>query len=261
MREQENNGGRSREPKAARYENGKKSRSIFLFGDFQIFNREGKDVVYQLPPKLRELFLMMITASFEPFTHISNKTITSHLWPGQDDYQAKNNRNVSVNRLRSVLEEVGGIKICCENSHWWVELESDVYCDYERLLTLLSARTLTTAAINELSAIVSRGDFMKEHEYHWFETGRMKLIDSALQKFKEQLQKYVDDPQRRGVVAECILRLDSLSESALRVKIQLLVHNGDHTTARLVFEHFRKEFQRIYGVEYKKSFSEMLSKS
>lgn len=258
MRDQEKNGGRNREPRTARHENGRPINSVYLFGDFQIFSRTGEEMVQRLPPKVQELFLMMLTSSFKPFSYITNKSINSHLWPDLSLEQAKNNRSVSVNKLRSVLEDVDGITICCDKAMWWVELDNQIYCDYQRLLSILSSRNLTHAALSELNMILSRGEFMKEHDYDWFETGRMRITDAALHKLKEHLLKQKEDSPNRALIAESILHLDPLSESALKVKIQFLVRDGEHTLARATFEHFRKEFQRIYGTELKKTFNDML---
>lgn len=258
MRDKQNMSSRNRETKTARKENGKKRNSIFLFGDFQIFNRKGEDVVQHLPPKVQELFLMIMTSSFKPFNHITIKAINSHLWPDHSPEQAKNNRSVSVNKLRSVLDEVDGIKICCDNKVWWIELEENLYCDYHRFLAVLSAKTLTLSLVQQLNQILKRGKFMKEHDYHWFENDRMKLCDGALQKLKEHLHRQNEESEIHRLIAESILHLDPLSESALRVKIHSLIKYDEHTAARATFDHFKKEYQYIYGVEYKKTFSEML---
>lgn len=260
MKDQENNGGKGREIKNGKNHSHSLKNSVYLFGDFQIFNRKGEDIAPHLYPKVRELFLLMLTSSFKPFHFINVRTMNDFLWPDQDLRGAKNNRGVTVSRLRANLEEVDGIKICCDNLQWWVELQPECYCDYERFLTIIYAKTITSQTLHEMIRILARGSFMKGHDYEWFESSRIKITDEALAKLKEQLNKHHEDAATRMLIAESILHLDHMNESAVKVKLQSLAEAGEHTAAHTAFEHFRREYKRMYGSEPKQNFSEMLNK-
>ena len=66
---------------------------------------------------------------------IGNKLIQL-LWYDKTEESAKNNRNVYMSKLRSLLDKVGDIKILNQNGFWSIQFENGTICDYLEALHL-----------------------------------------------------------------------------------------------------------------------------
>ena len=65
--------------------------AVFVFGDFTVFDKNGKDISYRFSPKLRSLFALILFHSIEN-EGISTDMLTAELWSNKDTNSAKNIR-------------------------------------------------------------------------------------------------------------------------------------------------------------------------
>ena len=234
-----------------------KPNSIFLFGEFTIFNRHGLNIAYKLAPKQKQLFLYLLIKSLSPQRGIHTKSLTLHMWPELEINQARNNRSVSINKLRSVLSELDGVNLTVDNQHWFMDLKDDVYCDYLDFLLLLHSENHTDQSFSKIKSILRRGELMNSIGNEWFETERIRLVDDFVERFKKILFHNHYDHDIHLQLADCILLLDPLNEQMLKVKVQTAKLLGNHSMAQHTFELFRKEYLALYGEEYPKTIRDL----
>ena len=105
-------------------------KSISLLGAFNVKDREGKDITNQFPPVLKTIIISVILSNVDDGGGVNSNVIDDLLWSDKDKKSARNNRNVSINRLNNVLEHVGDIRIYSDGNFWKIEVNDDTFVDY-----------------------------------------------------------------------------------------------------------------------------------
>lgn len=85
--------------------------SIVLIGGFSVHDKDGNDITASITPKLKELLLLMIFASKKYDRGISVGRVTEVMWYDKEGSSVRNNRNVTVRKLRIILESIGDIEL------------------------------------------------------------------------------------------------------------------------------------------------------
>ncbi|MBX3008326.1 MAG: hypothetical protein KF816_09900 [Melioribacteraceae bacterium] len=230
--------------------------SIFLFGDFQLFNRNGKEITKEFSPKLKQIFLLLLMRSYNGTSNgISIEVLSTYLWPELDSEQTKNNRNVSLSKLRSIISQLDTIEIINEKNTLKLTLSDNVYCDFLEFLKAMNSLDFIPF-LSFIKEILSRGELLQDLSYEWLDGIKVHFIQENISKLKSAALKNNLDNISKLDLADSILLLDSVNEDGLSLKVKTLNENGDHQLAKLTFEHFKKEYKRLYAEDYKKSFSE-----
>src|SRR5258708_2431723 len=81
--------------------------AIYLFGQFQVFDKEGSDITRLFTPLLKELFLIIVLYTIRNGRGISSEGLNEILWHDKPEKDAKNNRSVNLAKLKTVHEKVG----------------------------------------------------------------------------------------------------------------------------------------------------------
>lgn len=143
--------------------------AIYLLGNFQVFDKKGKDITYLFSSKIKQLFLLILVNT------ITGKLVTSSyiygiLWPEKDYSCAKNIKGVTLNKLRKILNEIDGIELCYDNNQYYLKMPEIVFCDYRELVFLLKNRssevlnTWNDRNIEYFIKLMSRGKFLQSEE-------------------------------------------------------------------------------------------------
>lgn len=239
----------------------KRDRSaIFLFKQFEVLDKEGKDISFRFTPLLKELFLLLLLYSQKNSKGISTGLLKDILWFDKEQQSANNNRAVNIGKLKGILDTVGGYEIISNPHNIRIEFKDDIYCDYIRIISLLSHESLNKEQILELVAIVWRGAFLPESNYEWLDPFKAevsdKLIDNLLNLAK--LPNIMGDNKLLVQIADTIFNLDSLNENALAIKCIALTNMGKRSMANISYNRFVKDYESMYGTPYVVSFSEMM---
>jgi len=236
--------------------------AIFLFRQFEVLDKDGKDISSRFTPLLKELFLLLLLYSQKDSKGMSTGLLKDILWFDKEQQSANNNRAVNIGKLKTILDTVGGFEIISNPYNIRIELKEDIYCDYIKVLALLHNESLNKDQIMELVAIVARGAFLPESNYEWLDPFKAeisdKLIDNLLNLTK--LPNIADDDKLLVQIADTIFNLDSLNENALAIKCTALVHMGKRSIANITYSRFVKDYETLYGVPYSLRFSEIISK-
>lgn len=243
---------------------GIQKQSILLFGGFQVIDRDSNKITGDFTPTLKQLFLLILLYTLKDGKGISSVKLREILWFDKSNESAKNNRGVSLSKLRGIFEKIGPISIGCMNSYWTVEFGEDIYCDYYEALILMKriAHQAEHKDINRLVSIASAGELLPNLETEWVDSFKAdfsnKLIDLLLSLI-EQSSRYNLTPSMMIHIADAIFAHDSLNEDALKIKCTLLVEMGKNGLAQKAYTAFTKEYQSLFGVDFKYSFEQIIS--
>jgi len=236
--------------------------AIYLFGPFQVFDKEGRDITRQFTPLLKELFLIIVTYTFRNGRGISSEGLNEILWHDKSEKDAKNNRSVNLAKLKAILEKVGNIVINKESGYWQFQTpEEDLYVDYKKYVALLQGTPdATQADIRPLVNIIKRGSFLSQTEYNWLDDIKSEVSNAVIDRCQGFMRAHpVNDTEFIIEIANCIFCFDPLNEDALTYKCKSFIALRRHTLANNTYLKFVKEYKDIYGSDFGKSFQEIIA--
>lgn len=94
---------------------------ISFLGQFCATNRESIDISNEFTPRIIQLLFIITVWPLIKGRNIKSHEISDTLWPDEEERKKKNNRNANIKRLRSVLSELGDVKLLFENNNWRIE--------------------------------------------------------------------------------------------------------------------------------------------
>jgi len=238
--------------------------SILLFGGFQVMDKKSNKITGDFTPTLKQLFLLILLYTLKDGKGISSVKLREILWFDKTKESAKNNRGVSLSKLRSIFEKIGHVHIGCVNSYWTVEFGDDIYCDYYEALILIKrlSKSAEHKDINRLVSIVSAGELLPNVETEWvdsFKADFSNRLTDLLLNLIDHASEYNLTPSMMVNIADAVFVHDSLNEDALKIKCTLLVEMGKNGLAQKTYMSFIKEYQSLFGTEFKYSFEQIIS--
>ena len=244
-----------------------KSQAVYLFGGFQVFNKDGEDITKDFTPMLRQLFILLLLNTLKNGKGISSVKLKDLLWYDKSEESAKNNRGVFINKLRQLFEHIGHLQVKNLDLYWKIELGDDIYCDYEKVLSLMghisaNIRTVPQDDIQSLLAIVSKGELLPNIQMEWIDSFKSdfsnNLTDLLLDAYSQSIIR--KSPQICINLADAIFIHDSLNEDALSIKCQNLVQMGKYGLAQKAYNIFAKEYKTLFNSAFPHSFEEIINR-
>ncbi len=237
--------------------------SIFFMGGFQIFNRKGQNITTAFSPTLKQLFLFIFLHTIKNSKGVSSIKLDEFLWYDKSGESARNNRNVNISKLRSILDEVEGIEIVNENLYWKVNIEEPLFCDYIEISNLLSkskSNSLTKDEINQLIALLSIGEILPAIQTEWIDGFKSQFVNETIDELTSlfNVKDVSDDFSLRYHLAECILVADPLNDEAFAMKCSVLYHLGKKGMAKNMYDSFCREYKHVLGIDYAISFNDTI---
>ena len=236
------------------------SNSIYLFGNFRVIDKNSKDIAKEFSPKIKQLFIILLMKSYNGSSSgISTDALTTYLWPEASNESAKNNRNVSLNKLRSILSKLDTVEIKVDHNIFELSISENIYCDYVFYQSIMNRNGDLINRVAKVKEILSRGELLNGEGYDWVDGQKAHIIEDSISKLKKILLSGSTDPESRIDIADSLLLLDSVNEFGLSEKIKALVEIGHHSQAKITFDLYAKEYHRLYAEKYQKSFSDFLN--
>jgi DNA-binding SARP family transcriptional activator len=239
--------------------------SILFFGGFQIFDKDGKDISSKFTMTLKELFVLIVLHSVKFEKGVSATVIQEYLWADKDEVSARNNRNVNVKKLRTLLEKIGGITIENNNSYLKLTMENHIFCDYQEVYKMLTREVKDIAdekdKIEAIVQNVKRGSLLPNLQTSWLDTYKSdisNLIIDTLIEYSQKLDANKDDKLLLEI-ADAVFMYDTINQEALKIKCSVLNKKGKYSLAKTWYDHFVKEYQRLYAEDYPRTFEEVIS--
>jgi two-component SAPR family response regulator len=242
-----------------------KKRAIYLFGGFQVFDREEHDITGDFSTLLKQLFLLILLYTLKDGRGISSTRLHDLLWFNKTEDSAKNNRNVYISKLRQIFEKIGDVRIRNRNSLWTIEFGDNIYCDYYEAIALMESmknRTnRTDRNVRKLLSIVSTGKLLPNLQSEWVDPFKADFSNDMVDLFLELIRQPELDisQQERTNMADSVLIHDTLNEDALKIKCQLLVKAGKNGLAKNAYASFAKEYFASFGTPFKYTFEQILT--
>lgn len=247
---------------ANRYD--RSTKSISLLGFFNVKDAQGNEVTAQFTHILKNILIAIILNSGKNAVGIHSRIINNLIWPDKDEKSVRNNRNVSINRLNTVLEGIGNVHVSNHNNFWKIKTEADVFCDYLAVLEFMAMPKKQILDDREQTArlleLLSFGQLLPFTNVEWLDPYKADYSNFALDfllgiLLKEDMQT---DIAFRLHVSNLIFLFDSLNEEALFVKCRLLYKQGKKSLSKTAYNSFCKEYETLLGEKYLVSFSKII---
>jgi DNA-binding SARP family transcriptional activator len=236
--------------------------SVFLFGNFQIRNKDGIDITKKFSPLILELFLLILLYSFKSNKGISTKKLDEILWPDKDEKSARNNRAVSIAKLKELINELTNCHLTINEGYWQIDLDKGaLYVDYKIVIDLLKEKLpVEKDKIFDLLNIIEEGAFLMNLCYEWLDDFKFQvsnnLIDYLIE-FSTNVE-FNSDPNLLIRIADAVFKFDSANEDAMILKCRSLVVSGKHGFAKQTYTRFANEYKLLYNEVYKNSFDSII---
>lgn len=233
---------------------------LILLGGFQIFSKEKVDFTNRFTPLLKELFLLILLHTYKNDKGISSNKLIEYLWYDKSERSASNNRSVNIAKLRSILDEIGGIALTSKTGYWKIILSDEVQCDYVDLLQITGSKVnLTQQKVLKLIEISHQGTFLGNVSYAWLDDFKSAVSDSIVDTLVECALSCDIQSNAEFIVllSDCIFNFDPINEEALKYKIKAQFLMGRHSSAEKTYQKFVKEYKVLYGEEYSKSYRDI----
>ena len=236
--------------------------AIYLFGDFQAFDRDGTDITKQFSPLIKELFLILLLHNLRWKRGISSEKLRELLWPDKNNESASNNRSVNITKLKALLEHIDDCVISNDTGTWTMIINHHtVYIDYYEYLNLIKEnKTLDQQQIDRLATITQRGNILGNLNYEWLDAFKSETANKVTGTFLNFANSLVlhEQPELIIQIVSYIFNFDQVNEDAMILKCRALVQLGKHSLAKASFENFRQEYKAIYNEEFERSFKTVL---
>lgn len=241
-----------------------KELSINLLGGFQVFDKKATNITYRFSPIVKELFTIMLLNSYNNPSGISSIALRDSLWPDKSAASASNNRGVNVAKLRSILQDLGGVEIIHENSHWKIKFEQGTFCDYTFINNILDHSPVeqlnNKETLIQLLVYLKRGELLPDIETEWLDRFKSEFTTKIVHFLELHLQK--DEIQNQsGIVIEVvntILMFDPFNETAIKNKCRILNKMGERGLALKTYNEFTARYLTVFNEEFKQSFKQLL---
>jgi len=240
----------------------KESSAIYLLGEFEAFGKNGENLTSGFSPTLRQLYLFILLNTVYK-RGVSSVTLDEVLWHDKIGDSARNNRNVNLSKLRSLLEEIGKVEVVYTNSLWSIRSSEEVYCDFLEAVTFIEKikkDTFTEKELLPFLSLIRAGNLVPELSVEWikpFKQTYTKELTDALT-ILLGLPAVQEDINLLFYTAESLLLTDPLNDEALSIVCSLLHKTGKQSFAKVTYDSFVKEFEKETGTGYPVGFQEVI---
>ncbi|MDR0419081.1 MAG: hypothetical protein LBH34_02580 [Prevotellaceae bacterium] len=232
--------------------------AIYLFGTFEAYDKNGYDITHRFSNRIKQMFSLVLLHTFDSKMGISTQELTSAMWPDKSAQEAKNNRGVTTNHLRSILKDMEGVELLYGDSLWSLQTSHPFYCDYLTALDILT--NPNDDNINTLPEITSSGSLLYNMDWQWLENYKINFEEKLTKILLSRLPALYEKFQH----AEVLKYVDSLNhiapynEDILRYRIKAMVKLGKVEQAQNYFQRFTSEFQKTFGEPYPLKYEQIL---
>jgi DNA-binding SARP family transcriptional activator len=229
--------------------------AVSLFGRFRVMDKWGDDISRKFTPLLKELFLILLFYSHRDGKGVDASFLKDLFWMDKDVQSANNNRAVNIGKLKAIMNDVGDYEI----SALRIDLGEDIACDYSDFQALLREKTFNRQQIIRLLDIAGKGPLLPECSYEWLDAFKAGVADAVIDTLSGFARMIDLSAEHRLAVrlSDTIFLFDPLNEEALSMKCRVLIHLGKHSAAKATYTRFSREYENLYGISYKYTFSEV----
>lgn len=237
--------------------------AIYFIGGFQIFDDKGNDITPAFSPTLKQLFILIFLQSVKNGKGVSSSKLDEVLWYDKTGKSARNNRNVNISKLRSILEVINGIEVVNENSCWKIKLDNSIFCDYTTVLSLLKkskSDSLVEIEIQNLIKYLSFGEFLPNIHYEWLDDFKAAFATEVIDGLSDlfNLDIIANNLSLKFHLAESVLVYDPLNDEMFAVKCSVLYQNGKKGIAKKFYDLYCRNYKQMLNADCPISFEDII---
>lgn len=231
---------------------------VCFLGGFKVLNREGSDITGQFTPVLKSLLILLILYTGKDGKGITSQRLVQTLWPDKSESSASNNRNVSISKLRGILETVGDIKILNQYGAWNIQFNDTAFCDYLEIMRLYRSNNGNGEKVT--LELLLRGMMLPDTEKEWVDAFKNDFSDTTIDVLGRFLRQDNLSDSLKIRIADTLFQHDYINEEALSVKCYILSRQGKMGLAKHVYDIFCKDYESTLGINYKLSLKAIIEK-
>ncbi|MGY5851163.1 LamG domain-containing protein [Salegentibacter sp. F14] len=242
--------------------------SLILLNGFKVWNNRGEDMTYKFSPKRKELIILILIYTIKE-GGISSKKMSEILWPGFTSQSKKNNRSTQIKEIRKIFEDNLSIEIGFKDKKWQIlkgpEVSIDIFKLQELAPHFLSAEPTelkNKPSLLEFSRIVARGPLLPQMEYEWLDQLKSEYNNAILDLLTPHLESSPNYSTSELLdIINAILVIDPLFETAIKRKVECLLKEGRHMSARKVIENYKRQYEILYNENIDPEFLKLVKES
>lgn len=230
--------------------------SISLLGTFNVRDKNGNDITSNFTPRLKNLLVLLILYAEKNEVGITTKKVTDMLWADKDEISARNNRNVTLRKLRVLLEEVGDIEVMTDGGFLKIRWSEDVFCDYRTALHCIGLFQQNgdkdETLLNQILEILLFGPLLPNTIVEWLDEFKDAYSSLSIDLLRDLLDIEYKRKNNEMVlrITDIIFLHDPLNEEALAARCSMLFAEGKKGIAKSVYDRFCKEYREALGEDY-----------
>lgn len=227
---------------------------IRLFGPFTVIDRNERDITYMFSPKIKNLFLFILINSVKQ-EGVLSADLNHLFWPDKSDDKIKNLKNVTINHLRKVLQELDGIELTHQKGYFKLIVYKECYCDFYKFVQLtenIDMPKLQQEQFAELYSILTYGKFLATTDFPLFDHSKQQIETFVIPLLSGQIKSYYQDKRYAEVIHMCTIlsQLDPLSEITMIYTVCTYKQQGNVNKALQAYARFIKEYHNLQGEDY-----------
>lgn len=243
----------------------KKTNAIYLFGDFKVLDKNGRDITHLFSPRIKQLFLFIFLEHIRNDEGVTSQQIYLNIWPDKTVDKAKNSKGVTLNQLRDILSDMDGIELVNNKGHLLLETNELFYCDYfeyQSILKDIISDNENTEALQKLISVLSKGSFLKSINNECFDPYKKQFEDVILTILQPLLETSFKDGNYIKVIqmAQILNCIDEQNELALHYEIVSYLNLNKLDLAKKRYNSYLLSYKRENSGGFPLSFQDLTNK-
>lgn len=238
--------------------------TVKLLGGFQVFDKRGEDITDSFTPMVRKIFLYLLLSTVKDGKKITSEKLDETFWFEMDRASASNNRSVNVRKLRLLLEKTGSISVVNKTSYWFIEMGSDVICDYKDIILLLKKikgeKRIDANTLHAILNMAQSGTLLPNLNAEWadgykseYSTLLMEILSKSI-----SMAEVEPDLNLQVKIANVMLLHDNVDEEAVSIKCRALFLLGQKGASKQCYDRFVQEHLRLLNAEPKINYEDII---
>jgi two-component SAPR family response regulator len=235
---------------------------ITLFGGFRAIDRHGNEISGLFTPKVKELLLFTLLSTLKNGSGAAVAEIDENLWPEIQGKKVTNNRAVTLNKLRKILNRLDGLEIITQNGILQASLNKPFFCDYVEAFKLCHLPGgMDKKQLELFFHLVKKGRFLQGANWPWLDEMRGYTGNQVIDNLLKLAEIYKNEKNTAKVesIAKRILEYDDLNEEAIWLYIWYLRQTNNTHQAKFYFESFRTRYSETLAEQYPMNFEKFNS--
>jgi len=237
------------------------SNQVQLFSEFRAINNKGENITKLFTPKVKELFLYILIYTVRNGKGAITSELNGELWPGIEHKKVANNRAVTLNKLRKILNEIEGIEIEIQDQNIIAVMQNPFFCDYIEAIKLCrNTGKISRQELETFYQLVKKGSFLKGTTFYWLDDIRGFTGNQVIDNLLNLAVIYKNEKNYEGInsIANRILDYDELSEEAIYLQIWTLLKSNNSHLAKFNFNSFCSKYEKSMGEPFSMNFEQFV---